>query len=148
MSDGRQTGSEPFSTLNCLDATKFVLLRVITLKETICPKSCWKSRLKSAKSPLPVNVHGSKTWLLKGTVSRLCACASVICFFLKKTIELSYWRDKISFRTASPAGNLMFIFSSNSLDFRRSLSSYIKIWLAIRKLIAILSLAFGKKLLT
>ena len=147
MSDGRQTGSEPFSTLNCLDATKFVLLRVITLKETICPKICWKSRLKSAKSPLPVNVYGSKTWLLKGTVSRLCARERHL-FFLKKTIETSYWRDKISFRTASPTGNLMFIFSSNSLDFRRSLSSYIKIWLAIRRLIAILSLAFGKKLLT
>ena len=27
---------------------------------------------------------------VKGTVSRLCARASVICFFLQKTIELSY----------------------------------------------------------
>ena len=38
-------------------------------------------------------------------------------------------------------GDLLFIFSSNILDFRRSLSSYIKIWLAVRRLIAILSLA-------
>ena len=32
------TGSEPFSILNCLDATKFELLRVFTLIETICAK--------------------------------------------------------------------------------------------------------------
>ena len=38
-------------------------------------------------------------------------------------------------------GNLLFIFSSNFLDFRRSLLSYIKIWPAVRRLIAILSLA-------
>ena len=30
------TGSEPFSLLICLDATKFVLLSVFTLIETIC----------------------------------------------------------------------------------------------------------------
>ena len=40
-------------------------------------------------------------------------------------------------------GVLLFIFLSNILDFhdRRSLSSYINIWLAVRRLIAILSLA-------
>ena len=43
------TGSEPFSILNCLDATKFVLLRVFTLIETICAKNCIKSRLVNAK---------------------------------------------------------------------------------------------------
>ena len=37
--------------------------------------------------------------------------------------------------------DLLFIFSSNILDFRISLSSYIKIWLAVRRLIATLSLA-------
>ena len=37
--------------------------------------------------------------------------------------------------------DLLFIFSSNILDFQRSVSSYIKIWLAVRRLIAILSLA-------
>ena len=31
-------GSEPFSLLICLDATKFLLLSVFTLTETICPK--------------------------------------------------------------------------------------------------------------
>ena len=36
-------------------------------------------------------------------------------------------------------GNLLFIFSSNMVEFRRSLLSYIKIWLAVRRLIAILS---------
>ena len=43
------TGSEPFSILNCLDATKFALLRVFTLKETICANFCLKSRLRSTK---------------------------------------------------------------------------------------------------
>ena len=43
------TGSEAFSILNCLDAIKFVLLRVFTLIETICANICLKSRLKSAK---------------------------------------------------------------------------------------------------
>ena len=43
------TGSEPFSSLNCLDAIKFVLLRVFTLIEAICANICLKSLLKSAK---------------------------------------------------------------------------------------------------
>ena len=49
------TGSEPF----------FVLLSFFTLLETIWPEICSKSRLKSTKSPLPVNVRYSKTLLLK-----------------------------------------------------------------------------------
>ena len=47
-----------------LDATKFAWLNVFTLIETICPKIFPKSRLKSAKSPLPVDVRRSKTWLV------------------------------------------------------------------------------------
>ena len=45
------TGSEPFSLLLYLDATKFLLLRFFffSLKETICPKVYSKSRFKSAK---------------------------------------------------------------------------------------------------
>ena len=43
------TGSEPFSILNCLDAIKFVLLRVFAIIEAICANICLKSRLKSAK---------------------------------------------------------------------------------------------------
>ena len=54
------TGSEPFSLLICLDATIFVLLSVLTLIETICPKICSKSGFKSAKSPLPVDVASLK----------------------------------------------------------------------------------------
>ena len=50
--------------LICLDATKIVLLRVFTLYETVCPRICSKSQTKSAKTPLPVDVRGSKTWLL------------------------------------------------------------------------------------
>ena len=37
----------------------------LTLIEKICSRSCSKSRPKSAKSPLPVDVHRSKTSLLK-----------------------------------------------------------------------------------
>ena len=43
--EGRTSiGSEPFSLLICLDATKFILLSVFTLTETICPRICSKSR--------------------------------------------------------------------------------------------------------
>ena len=59
------TGSEPFPLLVCLNATKFVLLSVFTILETISPKVCSKSRLKSAKSPLLVDARGSKTSLLR-----------------------------------------------------------------------------------
>ena len=47
-------------------------------------------------------------------------------FFLQKTIEVSYWLDKISFRTAPPTEDLLFTFWSKILDFRRSISSYLK----------------------
>ena len=48
-------------------------------------------------------------------------------FFLQKTIELSYCMTRQDFlpdRTAD--GDLLFIFSSNTLDFQRNLSSYLK----------------------
>ena len=59
------TGSELFSPLILLDTTNYVLLSVFTLIETTCPNVCSKSRLKSAKSPLPLDVCRSKTSLLK-----------------------------------------------------------------------------------
>ena len=59
------TGSEPFPLLISLDATVFILPSVLILTETICPKICSKSRLKSAKGPFPVDVRRSKTSLLK-----------------------------------------------------------------------------------
>ena len=62
------TRSGAFSLLICLDATKFV--SVFTLKETICPRIYRKSRPKSAKSPLPVDVRRSKTSLLKLPIFR------------------------------------------------------------------------------
>ena len=65
MSDAYQPEVSFFSLLICLGAAKFVLLSVFTLKETICAKICSKSRLKSAKSLLPVDVRRSKTSLLK-----------------------------------------------------------------------------------
>ena len=51
------TGSEPFSLLISLDATIFVLPSVLILIEIIFSKNCSKSRLKSAKSQLPVDVR-------------------------------------------------------------------------------------------
>lgn len=51
------TGREPFSVLICLDATKFVLPSVSTLKEAICPNICLKTQLQRAKSSLPVDVR-------------------------------------------------------------------------------------------
>ena len=59
------SGSEPFPVLISLDATLFILPSVLILTETICPKVCSKSRLKSAKLPFPVDVRRSKTSLLK-----------------------------------------------------------------------------------
>ena len=44
-----------------------LLSSVLILIETICPKIWSKSRLKRAKSPLPVDVRRSKTSLLKLT---------------------------------------------------------------------------------
>ena len=55
-----------------------------------------------------------------------------------RTVRLTR-QDFLPDRTADR--DLLFIFSSNILDFRRSLSSYIKNWLAVRGLIAFLSLA-------
>ena len=58
------TGNERFSLLMYRDAAKFVLLSVFTLKETFCPRTCSKSRLRSAKNPLPFDVRRSKMpWL-------------------------------------------------------------------------------------
>ena len=59
------SGREPFPLLISLDATVFILPSVLILTETICPKICSKSRLKSAKLPFPVDVRRSKTSLLK-----------------------------------------------------------------------------------
>ena len=42
------------------DTTKFILLSVITVEKTFCRKACSKSQLKSAKSPLSVDVRRSK----------------------------------------------------------------------------------------
>ena len=54
------TGSSVFSVLIFLDTTEFVLLRVFTLTETICPKIWAKPRPFKEKSPLPVDVRCSK----------------------------------------------------------------------------------------
>ena len=47
--------------------TRFVLLSVFTLIETICPKISANALPQNASSPLPVDVRRSKTSLLKLT---------------------------------------------------------------------------------
>ena len=64
------TGSERFSLLICLDVTKFVLLSVFTLIETICPKICSKSRLKGAKK--------KKNFRLTSAAPRSCWLSSLL----------------------------------------------------------------------
>ena len=61
-------------------------------------------------------------------------------FFLQKTIELSYWLGKISFRTAPPTKICCLHSQVIFLISKRFFVSF-KIWLAARRLIAILSLA-------
>ena len=65
LSDAPNTRSVLFSLLICLDATKFVLPSVFTLTERIYAINCSNSGLKSAKSPLPVDLRRSITSLLK-----------------------------------------------------------------------------------
>ena len=62
------TGSEPFSLLKYLDATKFACLSFFALIETICKNNCSQSRLKSVTCPLPDDVRRSQTSLLKFSV--------------------------------------------------------------------------------
>ena len=58
------SGSEEFSLLICLYAIQFELLSWFTLVETIWLKILAKPLLSNVKSPLPVDVRGSKTPLL------------------------------------------------------------------------------------
>ena len=63
-------------------------------------------------------------------------------FFLQKTIELSCWLDKISFRTAPGAdGDLLFTFTPVTFLISKTFFVLSKIWLATGRLLAILSLA-------
>ena len=60
-----------FNTV-CLDTTKFVLLRVFTLKETICPRICRNSRpnnfpftcvAQKKKNKLPIVARNGDPWM-------------------------------------------------------------------------------------
>ena len=59
------TGSGAFFLFICLDAIKFSLQTFFSLLKTIYPRVLTKPLLNDAKSPLPVDVHHSKTLLLK-----------------------------------------------------------------------------------
>ena len=76
------------------------------------------------------------TLLLKGQCPDYAHARASSVFSSKdnRTVKLTR-QDFLPDRTADR--DLLLIFSSNILDFRRSLSSYIKIWLAVRRLIAI-----------
>ena len=82
------TGSERFSLFKCLYTTKSVLLSVFTLTETICPNICSKSWLKSAKSPLPVDVRRSKTSLLKLPIDSLESF--ILPFYTRKVSTVNF----------------------------------------------------------
>ena len=62
-------------------------------------------------------------------------------FFLQKTIELSNWLDKISFRAAPPTEICCLYSQVIFYTFEEVYRLIKKIWLAVRRLIAILSLA-------
>ena len=74
------TGSEPFSLSTYLDVTKFVLPMVFTLTETICRRVSSKSRPKSAKKPLPVDVvlKNARKILVLGTNQKRMAAGSLV----------------------------------------------------------------------
>ena len=69
MSDAREPEVNLILFLTCLNASKFVLLRVFSLMETICLNICSKPSFKSAKSPLPVDVRATKWSLLSSHLS-------------------------------------------------------------------------------
>ena len=58
-------------------------------------------------------------------MSRLCARAKVICFFFKRQKNCHLTRQDF-FPDRHANRDLLFTFSSNILDFQRSLSSYLK----------------------
>ena len=58
-------GSESFSLIVCLDDTKFVLFRVFTLIETICPKMWAKPLPKNAKVHFRLTCGSQKRLCLK-----------------------------------------------------------------------------------
>ena len=75
-----------FFLLICLDATKFILLSVFTLIETMCPKMCSKSRLKSTKCPRLACVAQKRRWLVSLFIS-LHTSQAVSCFsFVPKRV--------------------------------------------------------------
>ena len=70
------TGSEVFSLLTCLDDIKFVFLSFFTIIEAIRLKICAKPPSKNEKRPLPVDVHRSKTLLLKLPIREIKVCTT------------------------------------------------------------------------
>ena len=61
-------GSEVSLILKRLEATKFVFLRVFTIKETICQNNWAKPPSKNEKRSPPVDLRRTKTSLLKLTI--------------------------------------------------------------------------------
>ena len=59
------TGSGAFSLYMCIDSNKFVFQTFFSIIKTIYPRVSTKQLPNDAKSPLPVDIHRSKTLLLK-----------------------------------------------------------------------------------
>ena len=104
----------------CNGSKGAVVLPTIAYVEGICPRGVSFSGLKG-QCPDYAHVRAPSVFSSKDN----------------RTVKLTR-QDFLPDRTADR--DLLFIFSSNILDFRRSFSSYIKIWLAVQRLIAILSL--------
>ena len=94
----------------CPNATKFDLLSVHTLIQTICVKRWAKPPPKNEESSLPVNVRVSKTSLRKLANDELCwfdLPALAICFFPSPK-SCVFWFAEF--------GLLMLLFTKNCLD--------------------------------
>ena len=91
-----------------------------------------RSKVADASSFLAINdVIMTLLLLLKGQCPDYAhARASSVSSSKDNRTVISTRQDFLPDRTADR--DLLFIFSSNILDFQRSLSSYIKIWLAVR----------------
>lgn len=92
LSDALSNGSEAFSLLICLDATKFVLLpvSVFTVIATTCPKIWTKPLPMNAKSSLPVDERRSQMSLLKLHIVDNSPC----CLVNHEVRPWDHWRSQ------------------------------------------------------
>ena len=85
------TGSEAFSLFICLDANKFVLLSFFSLIKTIYPRVWTKPLPSDSKSPLPVDVRRSNTFLSDACQLEVRPSPFFICLDANKFVLLSFF---------------------------------------------------------